>query len=137
MGDRMEDIVVVTMSEFGRTAEENGTGGTDHGHGNVMLVLGGNEPPHAFRVAWLVEQRGTTICGTPFICAPESGRAYRRDIPWMNGHVRASSVAAANPFEGNPEQSGLRRKWLMLRDERRGVSLFDKRFQVGYGLRTR
>ncbi len=42
MGDRMEDIVLVTMSEFGRTAEENGDGGTDHGHGNVMMVLGGN-----------------------------------------------------------------------------------------------
>jgi uncharacterized protein (DUF1501 family) len=33
--------VVVVMSEFGRTARENGTGGTDHGHGNVMWVLGG------------------------------------------------------------------------------------------------
>jgi uncharacterized protein (DUF1501 family) len=41
MGDRMADIVVVTMSEFGRTAAENGTGGTDHGHGGVMMVLGG------------------------------------------------------------------------------------------------
>src|SRR5581483_6059347 len=41
MGDRMEDIVLVTMSEFGRTAQENGTGGTDHGHGDVMFVLGG------------------------------------------------------------------------------------------------
>ena len=42
MGDRMEDVALVTMSEFGRTAEENGDAGTDHGHGNVMLVLGGN-----------------------------------------------------------------------------------------------
>jgi uncharacterized protein (DUF1501 family) len=41
MGDRMEDIVLVTMSEFGRTAAENGNAGTDHGHGNVMFVLGG------------------------------------------------------------------------------------------------
>jgi uncharacterized protein (DUF1501 family) len=41
MGDRMADIVLVTMSEFGRTAKEDGTGGTDHGHGNVMMVLGG------------------------------------------------------------------------------------------------
>ena len=41
MGDRMEDIVVVTMSEFGRTAHENGNRGTDHGHANCMLVLGG------------------------------------------------------------------------------------------------
>jgi uncharacterized protein (DUF1501 family) len=41
MGDLMADIVVVTMSEFGRTAAENGSGGTDHGHGGVMMVLGG------------------------------------------------------------------------------------------------
>ena len=41
MGDRMEDIVLVTMSEFGRTAQENGDNGTDHGHGSVMMVLGG------------------------------------------------------------------------------------------------
>ena len=41
MGDRMEDIVLVTMSEFGRTTAENGNGGTDHGHGNVMFVMGG------------------------------------------------------------------------------------------------
>jgi uncharacterized protein (DUF1501 family) len=41
MGDRMEDIVLVTMSEFGRTVEENGNGGTDHGHGGMMMVLGG------------------------------------------------------------------------------------------------
>ncbi len=41
MGDRMEDIVLVTMSEFGRTAQENGDSGTDHGHGDLMMVLGG------------------------------------------------------------------------------------------------
>jgi uncharacterized protein (DUF1501 family) len=41
LGDRMEDVVVLTMSEFGRTARENGNGGTDHGHANVMFVMGG------------------------------------------------------------------------------------------------
>ena len=41
MGDGAEQVTVVTMSEFGRTARQNGTGGTDHGHANVMLVLGG------------------------------------------------------------------------------------------------
>src|SRR5215472_13348620 len=41
MGDRMEDIVLVTMSEFGRTVKEVGNNGTDHGHGNVMFVMGG------------------------------------------------------------------------------------------------
>jgi uncharacterized protein (DUF1501 family) len=42
MGDRMADITVVTMSEFGRTARENGNRGTDHGHANVMFAMGGN-----------------------------------------------------------------------------------------------
>ncbi len=41
MGDGAENVVLVTMSEFGRTARQNGTGGTDHGHANVMFVLGG------------------------------------------------------------------------------------------------
>jgi uncharacterized protein (DUF1501 family) len=41
LGRLAGDTVLVTMSEFGRTARENGTRGTDHGHGNVMLVLGG------------------------------------------------------------------------------------------------
>jgi uncharacterized protein (DUF1501 family) len=38
---RMTDISLVTMSEFGRTVRENGSRGTDHGHANVMFVLGG------------------------------------------------------------------------------------------------
>ena len=50
MGDCMQDIVLVTMSEFGRTALENGNNATDHGHGSVMFVLGGNV-------------RGGTVCG--------------------------------------------------------------------------
>jgi uncharacterized protein (DUF1501 family) len=41
MGSEAENVVLVTMSEFGRTAQQNGTGGTDHGHANVMFVLGG------------------------------------------------------------------------------------------------
>lgn len=40
LGKRMDDVVVITMSEFGRTAKENGTRGTDHGHGNSMFILG-------------------------------------------------------------------------------------------------
>lgn len=40
LGKRMDDVVLITMSEFGRTARENGSRGTDHGHANAMLVLG-------------------------------------------------------------------------------------------------
>jgi uncharacterized protein (DUF1501 family) len=42
LGDRMADVTVVTMSEFGRTARENGNRGTDHGHANVMFAIGGD-----------------------------------------------------------------------------------------------
>lgn len=41
LGPLFNDTTIVVMSEFGRTARENGNGGTDHGHGNVMWVLGG------------------------------------------------------------------------------------------------
>jgi uncharacterized protein (DUF1501 family) len=41
LGDRMADVVVLTMSEFGRAVAENGGRGTDHGHGNAMFAIGG------------------------------------------------------------------------------------------------
>ena len=40
LGQRMDDVVVLTMSEFGRTVKENGNRGTDHGHANAMMVVG-------------------------------------------------------------------------------------------------
>ena len=40
LGHRMDDVVILTMSEFGRTARENGNRGTDHGHANAMFVIG-------------------------------------------------------------------------------------------------
>ena len=41
LGDRMSDVMILTMSEFGRTVAENGNRGTDHGHGNAMMLIGG------------------------------------------------------------------------------------------------
>ena len=41
LGERFANVTVLTMTEFGRTVAQNGTGGTDHGHGSVMMVLGG------------------------------------------------------------------------------------------------
>ena len=41
LGERRGDVVVLSMTEFGRTVRENGTAGTDHGHAGAMLVLGG------------------------------------------------------------------------------------------------
>ncbi|CAN5903068.1 DUF1501 domain-containing protein [soil metagenome] len=41
LGDLLADVTLVTISEFGRTVRENGTGGTDHGTATMSLVLGG------------------------------------------------------------------------------------------------
>ncbi|HEY9775048.1 MAG TPA: DUF1501 domain-containing protein [Planktothrix sp.] len=41
LGPMYDDTTIVVMSEFGRTAHENGNGGTDHGHGNMMWLMGG------------------------------------------------------------------------------------------------
>jgi uncharacterized protein (DUF1501 family) len=41
LGDQMSDVMILTMSEFGRTVAENGNRGTDHGHGNAMMIIGG------------------------------------------------------------------------------------------------
>ena len=42
LGDRMVDVAILTMSEFGRTARQNGNGGTDHGHAGCLFVIGGS-----------------------------------------------------------------------------------------------
>ena len=42
LGDHMQDVLVLTLSDFGRTVRQNGTNGTDHGWANCMLALGGS-----------------------------------------------------------------------------------------------
>lgn len=41
LGDRMRNVVVLTMTEFGRSIKQNGSGGTDHGHASALFVAGG------------------------------------------------------------------------------------------------
>jgi uncharacterized protein (DUF1501 family) len=66
LGEKMADVVVLTMSEFGRTVTENGNAGTDHGHATSMFVLGGGV-------------KGGRVAGTWPGLAPEQ-RYERRDL---------------------------------------------------------
>jgi len=66
LGNKMSDVVVLTMSEFGRTVRENGTAGTDHGHATAMFVLGGGV-------------RGGRVVGSWPGLAPEQ-RYQQRDL---------------------------------------------------------
>ena len=52
LGDRMDDVLVLTMSEFGRTARQNGNGGTDHGHAGSMFAIGGGVRGHQVHGRW-------------------------------------------------------------------------------------
>jgi uncharacterized protein (DUF1501 family) len=52
LGDRMSDTVIVTMSEFGRAVAENGGRGTDHGHGNAMMLIGAGVRGGIVHGAW-------------------------------------------------------------------------------------
>ncbi len=52
LGSRLEGVTLVTLSEFGRRVSENGSGGTDHGHGNAVLLLGGGVVGGRVHGAW-------------------------------------------------------------------------------------
>lgn len=52
LGDRMDDVVIMTMSEFGRMAKQNGNGGTDHGHAGALFVIGGHVQGHKVHGEW-------------------------------------------------------------------------------------
>jgi len=61
MHDHMNHLTTVTMSEFGRRASENGSLGTDHGHGSMMMVLGGNVDGGKVHGAWPGLEEGQII----------------------------------------------------------------------------
>ena len=97
LGDRMADTVILTMSEFGRTVAENGNRGTDHGHGNAMMLIGGGV-------------KGGTIHGTwPGLGAEQrhEGRDLKittdfRDVfgEVVMRHLGADETVAAKVFPG-------------------------------------
>lgn len=104
LGDRMGDVVILTMSEFGRTARQNGNGGTDHGHAGSMFVIGG-------------EVRGREVHGRWPGLAPEvlnEGRdlALTTDFRAVFSEVVASHLGGGDLARVFPGYTGTRNDWL-------------------------
>ena len=101
LGPLGEDTVIVTMSEFGRTARENGNRGTDHGHANAMFLLGG--PVRGGRVygRWPgLDPRSSTTAAT-WRSPPTSAASSARPSP----PPRQSELNAVFPaFDNSPRQ---------------------------------
>jgi len=104
LGDRMADVAIVTMSEFGRMARENGNRGTDHGHAGSMFVIGG-------------DVRGGTVHGRWPGLAPHQlheGRdlALTTDFRAVFSEVAANHLGAQRLEGIFPGYSGARGDWL-------------------------
>jgi uncharacterized protein (DUF1501 family) len=106
LGDRMEDVVILTMTEFGRTARENGNGGTDHGHAGSMFVIGG-------------DVRGRDVLGRWPGLAPEllnDGRdlALTTDFRAVFGEIVHGHLGGGDLSRVFPGFSGTEREWLQV-----------------------
>jgi uncharacterized protein (DUF1501 family) len=95
LGDRMADIVLVTMSEFGRTVKENGNRGTDHGHGNAMLILGGNVRGGRVYGKWPGLEQGQLWEGRDLAITTDFRDVFAE---CLTGHLGATDVS--NVFPG-------------------------------------
>jgi uncharacterized protein (DUF1501 family) len=103
LGSAYGETVILVISEFGRTVHENGNGGTDHGHGNVMWVMGG--PVRGGRIygqwpglsrAGLYQERDLAITTD-----------FREPIVRvLEGHLGFSSSDTARVFPNCPSDSG-------------------------------
>jgi uncharacterized protein (DUF1501 family) len=94
LGDRMEDVVIVTMSEFGRTVEENGDGGTDHGHGSMMMVLGGPVQGGKIYGQWPGLEREQLFEGRDLAVTTDF-RTVLSEL--VSGHLGQSDISAVFP----------------------------------------
>ncbi|HEY1089792.1 MAG TPA: DUF1501 domain-containing protein, partial [Burkholderiaceae bacterium] len=97
LGDALKDTVVVVMSEFGRTVRQNGTGGTDHGRGNVMWLLGGPVNGGRMLGQWPGLDDSALADGRDLAVTTD----FRAVLtPILRGHLGADEAALARVFPG-------------------------------------
>jgi uncharacterized protein (DUF1501 family) len=97
LGERLADTLIVTMSEFGRAVVENGTRGTDHGHGNAMLLLGGGVRGRQVHGVWPGLKPADRFEGRDLAVTTDF-RAVFGEI--VMRHLGADRAAAAHIFPG-------------------------------------
>lgn len=100
LGDRMEDVVILTMSEFGRMVRQNGNGGTDHGHAGAMFVMGGKVRGGAVHGTWPGLEREQLHEGRDLTLTTDF-RAVFGDV--LKSHLGARDLATVFPgYEPEP-----------------------------------
>jgi uncharacterized protein (DUF1501 family) len=102
--DRLDDVCVVTVTEFGRTVKENGTGGTDHGHGSVMMVLGGKTRGRKVHGKWKGLAEGELFEGRDLAVTTDH-RAVFGEV--LRGHLGVQDLAGVFPGFGAGERLGV------------------------------
>ncbi|HEX6966619.1 MAG TPA: DUF1501 domain-containing protein [Gemmatimonadaceae bacterium] len=102
LGDRMDDVVILTMSEFGRMAKQNGNGGTDHGHAGALFVIGGSVHGHKVHGTWPGLAPEQLYQGRDLALTTDFRSVFAEVV---TRHLGAPSVATVFPgFEVPPSQ---------------------------------
>lgn len=100
LGDAFQDTVIVVASEFGRTVRQNGTGGTDHGRGNVMWLLGGPVAGGQVLGDWPGLDRAALADGRDLAVTTD----FRQVLaPVLQRHLGLSETALAAVFPQSPQ----------------------------------
>ena len=100
LGDALQDTVIVVVSEFGRTLRQNGNGGTDHGRGNVMWLLGGPVAGGQVLGDWPGLDKPALADGRDLAVAND----FRQVLaPLLQRHLGLSETALATVFPQGPQ----------------------------------
>lgn len=100
LGEALRDTVIVVASEFGRTVRQNGNGGTDHGRGNVMWLLGGPVAGGQVLGDWPGLDRAALADGRDLAVATD----FRQVLaPLLQRHLGLSETALAAVFPQAPQ----------------------------------
>jgi uncharacterized protein (DUF1501 family) len=94
LGDRMNDVVILSMSEFGRMVRQNGNGGTDHGHAGAMFVIGGGVKGGKVHGTWPGLEREQLYEGRDLALTTDF-RAVFTDV--LTKHLGARDLAPVFP----------------------------------------